>query len=141
MTSPREEIRKRVREWVQLADEDIALAEHAMTMTPQRPYRLVAYHAQQCAEKYLKAFLVFREVDFPFTHNISTLLELCQPMAPWAEELTDAETLTSYGVTARYPGLDMDVNEQAATRAIAADRVVRSTVRDALHDLRADLGE
>jgi len=29
-----------------------------MTMKTSVPYRLVAYHAQQCAEKCLKAYLV-----------------------------------------------------------------------------------
>lgn len=31
------------------------------------PYQLIAYHAhQQCAEKYLKAFLVYLRQDFPW---------------------------------------------------------------------------
>ena len=36
------------------------------------------FHAQQAAEKLLKAYLIWREVDFPFTHNLSTLLLRCQ---------------------------------------------------------------
>ncbi|MBM3322493.1 HEPN domain-containing protein [candidate division WOR-3 bacterium] len=46
-----------VRRWVQKAEEDLVLAEHGLTMTENCPYDLICYHAQQCAEKYLKALL------------------------------------------------------------------------------------
>ncbi|MBW1960508.1 MAG: HEPN domain-containing protein [Deltaproteobacteria bacterium] len=36
----------------------------------------VCFHAQQCAEKYLKAFLTFKNIDFPKTHDIGELLAL-----------------------------------------------------------------
>ena len=35
------------------------------------------FHAQQAAEKYLKAFLCFNGIDFPKTHDIEELLGLC----------------------------------------------------------------
>ncbi len=94
MTVPLERVHERVRQWARFADEDLRLAEHSLTMVPPRPHRLVAYHAQQCAEKYLKAYLVLRGVDFPFTHNISALLELCEPTATWAAGLTEVASMT-----------------------------------------------
>ena len=132
MTVPSEHVRQRVRQWASLADEDLRLAEYALTMESSCPYRLVAYHAQQCTEKYLKAYLVLLGVDFPFTHNISALLELCEPTAPWALALTQAEALTAYAVTARYPGLEQEVTAAEALEAIAAARQVRQTVRQDL---------
>ena len=39
--------------WMSYADEDLNLANYAMKMPGSRPYRLIAYHAQQCAEKYV----------------------------------------------------------------------------------------
>ena len=36
----------------------------------------LCFHAQQAAEKALKAVLVFRSVPFPKTHNIRTLMDL-----------------------------------------------------------------
>lgn len=39
--------------------------ERDKKMPGSRPYRLIAYHAQQCAEKYLKAYLVYHDIDFP----------------------------------------------------------------------------
>ena len=67
MTAPPDEIVAKVREWAAHADDDLRVAEHTLTLPDECPYRLVAYHAQQCAEKYLKAFLVLRGIDFPFT--------------------------------------------------------------------------
>lgn len=77
MTAPSEDIIEKVRQWAAFGDEDMSVARHTLSMADKCPYRLVAYHAQQCVEKYLKAYLVFREIDFPFTHNIARLLELC----------------------------------------------------------------
>jgi HEPN domain-containing protein len=74
MTVPREQIIAKVLQWVAHADDDLRVAEHTLTMPHECPYRLVAYHAQQCAEKYLKAYLVLRRVDFTLTHNNARLL-------------------------------------------------------------------
>jgi len=83
---------RKVRQWLAYADEDLRLARHGLTMTiATPPYRLIAHHAQQCAEKCLKAYLVLQGVDFPYTHNVAYLLDLCATHAPWAEGLRDAD--------------------------------------------------
>jgi HEPN domain-containing protein len=58
---------------------------------------------QQRAEKHLKAYSVFREVDFPYTHNILRLLELCpREEGGGAEEtVTREETLRAIEVAVR----------------------------------------
>ena len=38
---------------------------------------IVGFHAQQAVEKSLKAALAAAAVDFPFTHNIALLMQLC----------------------------------------------------------------
>jgi HEPN domain-containing protein len=50
MTAPPDEIGAKVREWMAFAEEDMRLARHALGLQVDCPYRLVAYHAQQCAE-------------------------------------------------------------------------------------------
>jgi HEPN domain-containing protein len=65
----------------------------------------VAFHCQQAAEKYLKAFLVWRGAEFPKTHSIGQLLDLLMPIAPeLAKLIEDADMLTPFGVEIRYPG-------------------------------------
>ncbi|MFZ2146971.1 MAG: HEPN domain-containing protein [Sedimentisphaerales bacterium] len=141
MSEIEQEILKKVMQWLSLADEDLKLASHALGLGAQSPYRLIAYHAQQCAEKCLKAFLVYHNVDFPYTHNIRRLLKFCAEYAEWAGTLKDAEELTPYAITARYPGEDEHVSEAEAKRAIELARQVREQVRKALEQLGLKLPE
>ena len=134
MTPPNDAVLAKVREWIELADDDLRVAQHTLTITRRCPYRLVAYHAQQCAEKYLKAFLVLRGVDFPHTHNIARLRKLCVDLASWAEDLRDADELTEFAITSRYPGHEMKVTATDAQVSIRIAEVVRETVRRALSD-------
>ncbi|MCK5057290.1 MAG: HEPN domain-containing protein [Candidatus Aminicenantes bacterium] len=121
------EIIKKARQWLNYADEDLRLAEHGMTMSSSCPYRLIAYHAQQCAEKCLKAYLVFNQTDFPYTHNIRSLLQLC--MGEWTVELSDVDELTPFAVTTRYPGEDEHVTRKDALHALELAKKVRKAVR------------
>jgi len=143
MKPPTEEIFRKVRQWIDLADEDLRLAQNEMTMRSKyrRPYRLIAYHSQQCAEKYLKAYLVCRGIDFPYTHNISILLELCGEKTDWPAKLKDAEELTSYVITTRYPGEGEEVSKDEAARAIKIAQQVCNQVRDALKKLGLNLSD
>jgi HEPN domain-containing protein len=137
MKTPSEEIRRKVAEWLAYADEDLRFARGGMNLPGQEgpPHRLIAYHSQQCAEKYLKAYLLCREVDFPYTHNISTLLELCSDYADWPTSLREAEELTEYAITTRYPGESTEVTAHDARRAIELAERVRDRVRAALGEL------
>lgn len=134
MTSPTDDIAKHVRGWIARGEDDLLVARHTLTIPEACPYQLVAFHAQQCVEKYLKAFLVLRGVDFPYTHNIAHLLELCGNESNWASRLTDAEELTPFAITARYPGDSDGVDAGEARRAIVIAESVRETVRAAIGD-------
>jgi HEPN domain-containing protein len=135
MSAPDAVLRK-VHQWLTFAEEDLRLAQHGLTITiAPPPYRLIAYHAQQCAEKCLKAFLVLRGVDFPYTHNVAHLLDLCAVHAAWAETLRDAEELTPFAITARYPGEDEEVTQAEALRAIETAERVRAAVHEAIGNM------
>jgi HEPN domain-containing protein len=135
MSAPDAVLRK-VHQWLTFADEDLRLAQHGLTIgIAPPPYRLIAYHAQQCAEKCLKAFLVLRGVDFPYTHNVAHLLDLCAAHAAWAETLRDAEELTPFAITARYPGEDEEVTQPEALRAIETAGRVRAAVHEAIRNM------
>lgn len=129
--SETQRIHKVVKQWLEHAEEDLRLAKHAFKLSSSRPYKLIAFHAQQCAEKYLKAFLALKKVDFPYTHNISLLLEMSSKNAEWVKSLREAETLTDYAVTARYPGTEK-VTKKDAEIAVKIANKVRSVVRKAL---------
>lgn len=119
--SETQRIHKVVKQWLEHAEEDVRLAKHAFKLSSSRPYKLIAFHAQQCAEKYLKAFLALKKVDFPYTHNISLLLEISSKHAEWVSDLRQAETLTDYAVTARYPGPEKVTKKDAELAVKIAD--------------------
>lgn len=92
----------------------------------------MAFHAQQCAEKYLKALLVFRGVDFPKIHDVERLLALCGLGDRVGLSVEEQRLLTDYGTVTRYPGDYEPVSFGEARRAVAMARRVRSAVRKEL---------
>jgi len=140
MNAPDVNVLQKVMQWLSYADDDLRLAQHALaTMNSGCPYRLIAYHAHQCAEKCLKAYLVYHGIDFPYTHDISKLLELCSEKASWAETIQDAEELTLYAIITRYPGEGEEVTKEEAHRAIHIADNVRQVVRAAFTEEGVDL--
>lgn len=123
------EIIEKVRQWADYADEDLRLAVHALQIEEGCPCRLIAYHAQQCVEKYLKAFLVMCGVDFPYTHNIGRLLELFAEHSGPVGEIESADELTPYAITTRYPGEDEEVSNEEAINAVEIAKRVRNVIR------------
>lgn len=132
MSATEHAIIQKVHQWIAYGDEDLRLAKHGLTLKRNAPYRLIAYHAQQCVEKYLKAYLVYNRIDFPYTYNIAHLLDLCPDKNVWDNLLVDAEELTPFAITTRYPGEDEPVTKQEAKRAITIAADVRRTIRAAL---------
>jgi len=93
-----------VRFWIAKADVDYHTA--GRLLLDEEPIReSIAFHCQQAAEKYLKAFLVLHGIEFPKTHSIGRLLDLMSSVAPeLAAALEEADLLTPFGVEIRYPG-------------------------------------
>lgn len=86
----------------------------------------VCFHAQQAAEKSLKALLVSRDIEYPLTHDIELLLQLCGSIFPQVKSfLDDAYLFSLYGVAVRCDEeADPELNDAEAvlTRARAIDR-------------------
>jgi HEPN domain-containing protein len=102
---PREEVKREfVRQWLRKADADLETARHLVATRPDLAFA-AAYHAQQAAEKSIKASLVWLQVEFPKTHDLDRLVALVQGSDPGlGDRLHEARLLTPYGVDARYPG-------------------------------------
>ncbi len=104
--SANDKLIKKVIEWVSYAEEDFEIAKLILLESKKPSYRISAFHAQQSAEKFIKSYLVFHKIDFPFTHNIKRLLKLCSGLMEFQNELESAFKLTRYSISARYPGLE-----------------------------------
>jgi len=113
--------------WVEKAEEDFALAKSAL----QRKKPLLTgacFHAQQCAEKYMKALLLSKGADFPKTHDLLMLNHLCSAAGIFLEiDQKLLNTLTDYAVRTRYPGEGPTVED--AKEAMEITKSVRSFAR------------
>ena len=108
------------REWLRFANDDLAAARLLLTDV-ELPARMACFHAQQAAEKALKASLVHSAIQFRKTHDLVVLVAL-QP-EPVRSEVgnLDLQRLQQWAVDARYPAdlPDITVGEAAAVIAIA----------------------
>jgi HEPN domain-containing protein len=91
-------------------------------------YDAVCFHAQPCAEKYLKAFLTQNRLPFRFIHDLEALLGQILPISGHFETIRDPLLLLNdYVVDIRYPG---EIATKAEARAsLEAIRQVRAYVR------------
>jgi HEPN domain-containing protein len=117
-----------VGEWVTKAENDLLNAVHTLTLGARSPTDTVCFHAQQCAEKYLKAFLVCRGVDFPKTHDLEALRARLRNASRPVLSTDDLALLTRFATVTRYPGSE-EVPLAEARRAVAAARRVRKEIR------------
>jgi HEPN domain-containing protein len=62
-------------EWIEKAEGDLKVARRER-QTADPVYDAVCFHAQQCAEKYLKAWLEEHDTSFPRMHDLVALLNL-----------------------------------------------------------------
>ncbi|MCH8343745.1 MAG: HEPN domain-containing protein [Planctomycetes bacterium] len=108
------------REWVDKAEEDYRLMDAAGGLDPPA-YDGLCFHAQQAAEKYLKAVLAERVTRFPKVHDLTRLLDLIDPAI---NELTvmraDLDALSRLSVQVRYPGFSADSAKAEEAGRIAA---------------------
>ncbi len=118
-----------VREWVQKAENDLKNAVNTLKMGEDCPTDTVCFHAQQCVEKYLKAFLVSRDIDFPRTHDIGNLVDLMPRNVRIRLSVEEQQRLTAYATTMRYPGEYEPLSLAQARKAVAIARRVRGELR------------
>ena len=117
-----------VNEWIEKAEADFATAGREIRARKSLNYDAVCFHAQQCAEKYLKALLQQANISFPKTHNLLEILDLILTIDPtWELFRPNLALLTSFAVNLRYPGESAD--KATAQNALALCRAVRSKAR------------
>jgi len=113
--------------WIERAEEDYLMARSALRR--RKPFTYSAcFHAQQCAEKYLKAILVSKGVAFAKVHDLLLLSGQCEKAGVLvAIEAKQLSTLSDYAVRVRYPGDDPTPDE--AREAVEIAKAVRRFVR------------
>lgn len=118
---------------VQKAKELIKMARADLDagMESSTPYS-ICFHAQQCAEKYLKAYLAYHNATIPRTHDINHLIESCSKIDPSLRSLSgSAKILQPYAVDIRYISSKQKA-EQECPFVWKAMQAVYNTIREKL---------
>jgi len=114
-----------VRAWLEKAALDLHAAEYETSATEPGLWADIAFHAQQAAEKSLKAFLAWHDVPFRKTHNIQELGLACAALDATLSTIVDrAVPLTEYAWKFRYPGEPDEPTRNEAEEALATARGV-----------------
>ena len=113
--------------WLRLAREDLAAAEQ-LHAESEHPARVVRFHAQQAAEKALKAAIIASGATAERTHDLEALAARL-PRDWRATELgDDLSDLTEAAVEERYPGIAEGATGEDAARGLATARSVLAAV-------------
>jgi len=118
-----------VLEWITKSEQDY---QTAVVMARKRKVAVpdvVGFHSQQCIEKYLKALLVLKKLDFPKTHDLLDLLAILNENEPLLDVLKpELRILNPFSVQFRYPGESATVEE--SQKALTAMKHVRKYLKD-----------
>lgn len=112
-------------DWLRQARSDLAIAK--MQAEGDVMPATLAFHAQQAAEKSMKAVLVRASRPFPYSHDLAELITIFDTAGiDFPEQLKIAASLTAYAVGARYPGMAQQItNDDAKSAREIAEHVLR----------------
>ena len=119
-------------EWIEKAEGDYITTQKLLPTTNPQLYDIIRFHAQQCIETYLKAWLQEANVPAPRRHNLEELLALIVlPLPVWNKWQPDFKIITEYAVESRYPGDSATADN--AQHAMHICNEVRQIVRTLLN--------
>ncbi|MDP4011529.1 MAG: HEPN domain-containing protein [Candidatus Roizmanbacteria bacterium] len=121
--------REHASEWFAIADDDLAYAN--VGLKEDDFYSLIAFHAQQAAEKYLKGFLVLHGIKPLYSHDLSILIKECAKLDPTFTEIaSEADILSPFAVDIRYPVYYSSISSAQANKAVSCAEVVKIFIRE-----------
>jgi HEPN domain-containing protein len=119
-------------EWVSKAEGDFATSQRELRARKTPNYDAACFHAQQMAEKYLKAYMQLNNLAPPRSHDLIELLAVCLPFNSSLMFLEPAlKSLNAFAVQFRYPGQSAERGDAHA--ALNSARIVRLQLRTLLN--------
>ncbi|HEX42290.1 MAG TPA: HEPN domain-containing protein [Phycisphaerales bacterium] len=98
-------------EWVAKVKGDFATMRRDSRVVEHPNFEAVCFHAQPCAETYIKARLCEAGVTFGKIHDLVALLVAVLDLEPaWEDYREDLAYLSAFAVSVRYPGDSPDLN-------------------------------
>lgn len=130
MTDP--DLRREVAEWLRYARDDLEVAD--LVVEQGSVPRAACFHAQQAAEKAIKACLLFLQEGVPRTHDPELLAATLPEGWRIRENPSSLTDLSGWAVEPRYPGDLLDATKEEAQAVVEQARNVYEV---ALEDLEA----
>jgi HEPN domain-containing protein/predicted nucleotidyltransferase len=118
--------------WLRYAEEDLTAAQRMVEGRGWAP-RIACFHAQQAAEKALKAVLVAQGIPLQHTHNLELLRDLVPEGLRASRIEANLKRLSEWAIVARYPGAEPGATQSDAQEALA-------TARELVEAAREDVG-
>jgi HEPN domain-containing protein len=116
------------RSWIKKAEHDFLAIQNNISAI-ETPWDVVCFHAQQVAEKILKAFLVYHGQAFEKTHDLVQLLASCVKIETSLSVLEeDCQRLNYYAVSSRYPDDIYEPDESDGQKAINSAQKIQKSV-------------
>ena len=114
--------------WIEFAKNDLLVARELDT-EKHFVYRAILTHSQQALEKYLKAFLLFRNESIKRTHDLLILCKMCERFDEtfiiFDQELT---WVSVQYLQSRYPDdfedIEIDESEKALSIAVRFEEFI-----------------
>lgn len=108
---------KEFEKWFRKAENDLLVIKNNFA-AEEIPIDACCFHAQQAAEKYMKAYLVSKLVNFPKTHDLQSLLNLCIAINYSFNSIIDPSLrLSDFAIAPRYPDAFDDLTIDDALNA------------------------
>jgi len=116
-------------EWLKYVQADLDVVH--LLKAHHRPHlEIICFHCQQAAEKALKAILAYHDEEIPRTHNLFSVMELCEAHCPGiVEEFSDhADWLSGFAAAGRYPN-EVETTVEDMNKAIETAESIMSAVK------------
>jgi HEPN domain-containing protein len=119
--------------WLEQAARDLAAARALVEIKASRS----VFHSRQAAEKAIKGFLVFCQIEFRRTHDLTDLGSQCAEADPTLEPLLrEVQGLTDYASAFRYPDAPYEPDAAEAAAALTVAARLRDEVLSRIGDIR-----
>ncbi len=120
-----------VKAWIDKAEGDFETVIDLCKTKRKKQLYIIAFHCQQCIEKYLKALLTNNRITFPKQHDLEALLALLLEIDPLLGPIRKGlSELTPFAVEFRYPG--DDITAQEVKIAVKTTKSIRAILRKRL---------
>ncbi len=117
---------KSYKEWIKKANDDLNLVKFAMNHVADW---IILFHLQQASEKFLKAYLIFHNIQPKRTHDIGNLIKECSKINKKFNKLFSFDIeIFDNAVTVRYPFFGDQINKEVIEKAMRITEAISELV-------------